>query len=87
MMVGGNRLGFEATFRVAAYGEATSILALVPFCGTVVGALWALVVTIIGVYSIHETEPWKAVLAVLAPMLLCLAATGGALSLLILGLS
>ncbi len=87
MMAGGNRLGFEATFRVSAYGEATSILALVPFCGAAVGTLWALVVTIIGVYSIHETEPWKAVLAVLAPMLLCLAATGGALSLLILGLS
>ena len=87
MMAGGNRLGFEATFRVAAYGEATSILALLPFCGSVIGALWALVVTIIGVYSIHETEPWKAVLAVLAPMLLCLGATGGALSLLILGLN
>lgn len=87
MMAGGNRLGFEATFRVAAYGEATSILALLPFCGSAVGALWALVVTIIGVYSIHETEPWKAVLAVLAPLLLCLGATGATLALLILGLS
>ena len=39
MLVGGNKLGFEATFRVAAYGEAASILALVPFCGGVIGVL------------------------------------------------
>lgn len=87
MLVGGNRLGFEATFRVAAYGEATSILALLPFCGSVIGAVWALVVTVVGLYSIHETEPWKAAVAVLAPLVLCLAATGGALSLLLVGLN
>ena len=78
MLVGGNRLGFEATFRVAAYAMATSILALLPFCGTTIGALWSVAVMIIGLYSIHGTEPWKAVLAVLAPTLLCLMATGSA---------
>ena len=87
MLVGGNRLGFEATFRVAAYTEATAILALVPFCGSLVGALWSLAVTIIGLYSIHESEPWKAVVSVLAPMILCLMATGGAITMLVLGLS
>jgi len=86
MLVGGNRLGFEATFRVSAYSEATAVLALVPFCGGMVAVLWSLAVTIIGLYSIHETEPWKAIVAVLAPMLLCLATTGGALALLVLGL-
>lgn len=86
MLVGGNRLGFEATFRVSAYTEATAILALVPFCGSLVGALWSLAVTIIGLYSIHETDPWKAVVAVLAPMILCLMATGGSIILLALGL-
>ena len=85
MLVSGNRLGFEATFRVAAYSEATAILALVPFCGSVVGGVWALAVTVIGLYSIHETDPWKAVVAVLAPMILCLMATGSAVSLLLLG--
>jgi hypothetical protein len=86
MLVGGNRLGFEATFRVAAYGEATAILALVPFCGSVVGGVWSLAVTVIGLYSIHESDPWKAVVAVLAPLILCLMATGSAVSLLLLGL-
>ncbi len=87
MLLGGNKLGFEATFRVAAYGEATSILGLIPFCGNVLGMVWGLVVLIIGLYSIHETDPWRAVLAVLAPMLFCLSVVGGSIVLLIAGLS
>lgn len=71
MLVGGDKLGFEATFRVSAYGEAASILALVPGCGMFLGILWSLFVTIVGLYSIHETDPWKAVVAVVAPMFLC----------------
>jgi len=84
MLFGGNKLGFEATFRVAAYGQAAGILALVPFCGTPLGILWSLLVTIIGLYSIHDTDPWKAVAAVVVPMALCLSLVGmGALSLLL----
>ena len=77
LLLGGNKLGFEATFRVSAYSEAASILALVPFCGSVLGMIWGLVVVIIGLYSIHETEPWKAVAAVLLPMVLLLSAISG----------
>lgn len=77
MLLGGDKLGFEATFRVAAYGEATSILGLLPFCGNVVGIVWGLIVLIVGLYSIHETDPWRAILAVLAPMLFCASAIGG----------
>ncbi len=77
LLLGGGRLGFEATFRVAAYSEATSVLLLVPLCGSWIAMVWSLVILIIGLYSIHETEPWKAVLAVLAPMLLCLSVIGG----------
>jgi hypothetical protein len=80
MLVGGNKLGFEATFRVAAYSEAAGILALLPFCGSFLGVLWGLFITIVGLYSIHETDPWRAVLAVLAPMVLCLSfSSGGAI--------
>lgn len=86
-VLGGNRLGFEATFRVAAYGEAASILALLPFCGSVVGVLWSLFVTIVGLYAIHDTDPWRAVVAVLAPLALCMSMIGGSIILLILGLN
>jgi len=87
MLVGGNKLGFEATFRVAAYGEAASILALVPFCGGVLGVLWGLFITIVGLYSIHETDPWRAVLAVVAPMALCLSFISASAILVMMGLS
>jgi len=63
-ILGGNKLGFEATLRVAAYGEAAGILALVPACGSFIGLIWTIVVTVIGLYSIHDTEPWRAAVAV-----------------------
>ncbi len=86
MLFGGNKLGFEATFRVIAYSEATSIITLIPFCGSGIGLIWGVVVTIIGLYSVHEVEPWKAVAAVLVPMVLCLGSVGGLVGLLIFGL-
>lgn len=86
-LLGGNKLGFEATFRVIAYSEATSIITLIPFCGSGIGFIWGVVVTIIGLYSVHETEPWKAVAAVLVPMVICLGSVGGLVAVLIFGLS
>lgn len=87
MLVGGNKLGFEATFRVSAYGEAASILALLPFCGGVLGVLWSLIITIVGLYSIHETDPWRAVVAVVAPMALCLSMISASAILVFMGLN
>lgn len=76
MLFGGNKLGFEATFRVVAYGQATAIFSLIPFCGSPLGALWGLLVVIIGLYSIHDTDPWRAIAAVLLPMAVCLSVLG-----------
>ncbi len=87
MLVGGNRLGFEATFRVAAYGEAAGILALVPACGGFIGLIWAIVVTIIGLYSIHETEPWRAVVAVLVVSTVCASMIGASIMAFALGMN
>ena len=87
MILGGNRLGFEATFRVAAYSEATAVLLMVPGCGAFLAVVWSLVVTVVGLYSIHETEPWKAVVAVVLPTILCLTTIGGSVVALIAGLS
>lgn len=86
MLTGGNRLGFEATCRVAAYGVATGILTLIPFCGQFLAPVWSIGVTIIGLYSIHDTDPWRAVLAVLLPMMTCLAVLGTGVLVLFTGL-
>jgi len=87
MLVGGNRLGFEATFRVAAYSEAAGILALVPACGSFVGLAWTLVVTVVGLYSIHEIDPWRAVVAVAVPALFCFSVVGMSVVMFVLALN
>lgn len=87
MILGGNRLGFEATFRVAAYSEATAVLLMVPGCGAFLALVWSLVVMVIGLYSIHEIEPWKAVVAIVLPTIICLTTIGGSVVALIAGLS
>lgn len=87
MILGGSRLGFEATLRVAAYSEATAILLLLPICGIWLAIIWSMVILILGLYNIHETEPWKAVLAVLVPLLLCFMATGASVVAWMTGLS
>jgi hypothetical protein len=86
-LLGGNRLGFEATFRVSAYSEATTVVLLLPICGSWVAMVWSLVILIIGLYNIHETEPWKAVMAVLAPLLLCFMIIGGSVAAWMTGLN
>lgn len=79
-LLGGNQLGFEATFRVAAYGQAAGIVMLVPFCGGIVALLWELAIDIVGLYSIHGTDPWRAMVAVLAPALICVSSIGAILA-------
>jgi hypothetical protein len=77
ILCGGNRLGFEATFRVVAYAEAAGIFSILPFCGAWLGILYGLAITVIGLYRIHDTDPWRAAVAVLVPVVLCLATCGG----------
>ena len=78
--------GFEATFRVAAYGEAAGILTLVPACGGGIGLIWSLVVTVIGLYSIHETDPWRAIVAVILATSICASAIGAGVMSVALGM-
>jgi hypothetical protein len=87
MLVGGNKLGFEATFRVSAYTTAAGILAMIPFCGSFLGTLLSLYISIVGLHKIHGTDPWRAVLAVLIPMVLCLSFSSGGIILGIWNLS
>jgi hypothetical protein len=71
MMVKGARAGYEATFRVLAYGYSANIFFIIPICGSFIGGIWALVLTIIGLKEAHEIGGGKAALAVFLPVLLC----------------
>ena len=70
LLVRGGQNGFEATFRVMAYSQATQVLGLIPFIGGLVGSLWLLVIQMIGVREMHETSYVKVVLAFLIPFAL-----------------
>ncbi len=85
MLLGGNQLGFEATFRVAAYGQAASLLVVLPFCGGLLGIILELAIDVMGLYSIHGTDPWRAAVAVLVPALVCASSLGAVIVLTLLG--
>lgn len=67
---GGGRRGLEATLRVIAFAQATSLLALLPFCGALVAGPWSLVVQVIGLSEAHGVGRGKAAVAVLLPLVL-----------------
>jgi hypothetical protein len=71
MMVKGARSGFEATFRVAAYGSSANLFLVIPFCGSLLAGVWAIVLTIIGLREAHETTGGKAAVAVFFPVIVC----------------
>ena len=63
---------FEATLRTYAYvWGATALLGLIPICGGLIGAVWAVVATIIGLSKVHDTSIGTAAVAVLIPVVGC----------------
>lgn len=77
-LAGAGQAGFEGTFRVVAYADAILILAVLPFCGVLLAVvLGGPILTIVGLRQVHRTEGWRATLAVLFPLLLCIASSSG----------
>lgn len=72
MIVGGAKEPFEATFRVGCYANgATSVLQLIPLCGSIFYSIWYLVALIIGLQRAHGIELARAIVAVLLPLIVC----------------
>jgi hypothetical protein len=72
LLLGAARQPFETTMRVVAYSMgSTSVLQIVPVCGGVFAAVWAIVANIIGLARTHEISTGKAAAAVLLPVLAC----------------
>jgi hypothetical protein len=70
MIVGGNRKGFEATFRAISYSHSALLFYIVPLIGSIVGGIYYLILIILGVREGHEISTGKAVLAVLLPLII-----------------
>ncbi len=72
MLLGGANHPFETTLRTAAYAfGSSSPLQIVPVCGGIVGAIWGIVVLCIGLSKTQNCSTGKAIVAVLAPILVC----------------
>ncbi|MCK5554593.1 MAG: YIP1 family protein [Deltaproteobacteria bacterium] len=69
VVVGGNRKGFEATFRVIAYSWSTQIFTLVPLVGSFIIPIYALVIAIIGLRESHGIGSGRATLAIFLPFI------------------
>jgi hypothetical protein len=76
-LMGAAHRGFEATFRVVCYSEATSVLMILPFCGGLLAFVWWLVVTILGLAEAHGISRALAAIAVLAPIVILCCCCGG----------
>ena len=68
-LLGQARRGFPATFAACAYASAPLALLAVPACGSIVGVLWLIVLTAIGMKITHRISAGGAAASVLAPYL------------------
>jgi hypothetical protein len=68
-LFGANKHGFNTTLRVLAYTQgSTSILLLIPICGSFLNTIWYLIASIIGLTQAHQTQTWKVIVSILAPI-------------------
>ncbi|MCX7967227.1 MAG: YIP1 family protein [Armatimonadetes bacterium] len=74
LIFGGANQGLTMTLRVISYAYAPQIFTAVPIIGGCIAAIWMLVLEIIGLAAAHRTDTWRAVLAVIVPIVLCVCA-------------
>ncbi len=72
MICGGAKRDFETTYRAYCYGAGSvTLLHLIPGIGTLVAIPWGLIVTCISLSKSHETDLWRAVVALFLPSIIC----------------
>lgn len=88
LAVAPQRRGVGATARVVCYAAGPTVLSIVPFVGSVAGAVWTIVLQVVGLREVHRTTTGRAlvmvfwawvVLILLFTGLLALAVMSGAL--------
>lgn len=76
MIVGGANQSFETTVRVLCYASGSAnIFQVVPICGGLIAMIYCVVLNCIGLARAHETDTWRAVVAVLLPLVVCCGGT------------
>lgn len=68
LLIAPQRRDFDCTVRLSMYAMAGNVILVVPFLGDYVGAVWGVVISIIGIREWHRTTGWRAALAQLWPL-------------------
>jgi hypothetical protein len=72
MLVGGANQSYETTLRVMSYSSGSAnVLQIIPVCGGLISAVYTVVLNCIGLARAHQTDTWRAVVAVLLPAVVC----------------
>jgi hypothetical protein len=66
LLIGGAKLPVEATLRTSMYSVGVNFWAIVPVLGFFVG-FWVTLCKVIGYSRVHQTEWWRALIAVIGP--------------------
>ena len=72
LIIGQQNAGFEATMRVQAYTFATRIIWWIPILGPLVGFVYGLYLSVVGIREVHATTTGKAALVALIPVVVLL---------------
>ncbi len=70
ILVGGNKMGFQQTFRARAFSYGAKLFGIIPIVGDMVGFVYTIVLFIIGIRECHGTSTARAFLAVLFPFIM-----------------
>lgn len=72
MIVGGNKKGFQATFRTISYSFSTVLFDIVPFIGNIIGRIYMMILFIIGLREGHGISTGRAAFAVFLPVIVAI---------------
>ena len=64
--------GFEATFRVVSYASVGQLISWIPIIGWIIGPIWGIVLSILGIREVHTTTTGRAAAVVLIPVVVIL---------------
>jgi hypothetical protein len=73
LLLGGVKEGYPAMVKIFLYANAGACLGVVPCLGDFAYAVWSIVISTVGIVTVHKTETWRALLAIFLPtILICL---------------
>lgn len=78
-VLGGANENLEATFRLVCYCSGPELLNIIPIVGGLIGLVWKIYMTVVGLTRVHRISVPIAIVALILPSILCCALVVGVL--------